>query len=109
MAIYARCPKCRKDNTSTIRLCKGCKAKLGSRFIVKVKDSRTGKWRVKSVPTLKQAKEVETKLKVQLIEGHFFDRTKANDFSFERYLKHSKLTKRFWRYSKRHGTSRSLN
>lgn len=97
MAIYARCLKCKRDNPTTSKCCKHCSTKLGERFSVRVRDSQTGKWRTKSVPSLKLAKEVEAKLKVKQIEGSLFDKAKANDFSFERYLKHSELTKKSWR------------
>lgn len=97
MAIYSRCTNCRKDNNLKSRLCKGCQTTLGSKYQVKIKDSQTGKWKTKIVPTLKLAKEVETKLKVQQIEGKLFEKAKNNDFSFERYLNHSKLTKKSWK------------
>lgn len=97
IAISARCMKCRRDNKPTARLCKGCNAKLETKYVVRIKDSKLGKWRTKTVASLRQAREVEAKFKVQQIEGVFFDKVKSDDFSFERYLGHSELTKKSWK------------
>ena len=60
MAIYSRC--CEKDYISSTRKCKICH-KSFTKFVVRVKDSATGKSRTKTVPNLKLAKDVEAKFK----------------------------------------------
>jgi len=65
MAIYARCSICRKDNKPSLRICTNCKAKLGAKYLVRIKDNQSGKWRTKILPTLKLARKVEAKLKVK--------------------------------------------
>jgi len=97
MAIYSRCPNCRKDNKSTLKICTKCKSKLATKYIVKVKDSSTGKWSSKTLPTLKLAKEVETKLKSLNIEGKLFDKKRKGAISFESYLDFAKLHKKTWK------------
>lgn len=97
MAIYTRCSACRRDNQPTFRICKGCGAKLGDKYLVRIKDNQSGKWNTKIVPTFKLAKEVETKLKVQQIEGSLFDKKLKDFISFNRYLAHAKLHKKSWK------------
>ena len=96
MAIYARCTKCRRDNSQSAKVCTSCKAKLGELFHVKIKDPATGKWRTKISPTLKLAREIESKFKVQQIEGQFFNKPQNQVISFENYLNHAKLHKKTW-------------
>lgn len=96
MAIYARCTKCRRDNNQAAKICTACNTKLGTLFQVRVKDAATGKTRTKITPTLKLAKEVEAKFKVQQIEGQLFNKPQHREVSFERYLSHAKLHKKTW-------------
>jgi len=97
MAIYARCNECRRDNTVSLRNCKGCGARLGTKYLVKVKDLTTGKWRTKITPSLKLAKEVEIKFKIRKIERNLFDKKEKNQFDFDTYLKHAKVYKKTWK------------
>ena len=97
MAIYARCTKCRRDNNQAVKICTTCNSKLGTLFQVRVKDAVTGKTRTKTSPTLKLAKEIEAKFKVQQIEGQLFNKLKTQTVSFENYLNHAKMHKKTWR------------
>ena len=97
MAIYARCNKCRKDNPVTSKTCKSCGEKLGSKYLVKIKETTTGKWRTKITPSLKMAREVEVKFKTLKIENELFNKKQNNRFSFDAYLTHAKLNKKSWK------------
>ena len=48
-------------------------------------------------PTLKLAKEVETKFKVNQIEGKLLDKKPKNTISFSKYLAYAKLHKKSWK------------
>lgn len=118
MAIYARCPKCRRDNNQITKICTACNTKLGTLFQVRVKDAASGKWRTKITPSLKLAKEVEVKFKTLHIENQLFDKKQENKFNFELYLKAAQSYKKSWkddrnrwaRYvaSKKHDKSRAI-
>lgn len=97
MAIYARCTKCRRDNHHAAKFCTTCDTKLGILFLSRVKDPITGKWKTKISPTLKLAKEIEAKFKVQQIEGQLFNKPQYQIVSFENYLNNAKLHKKTWK------------
>lgn len=94
MSIYARC--CGKDHVSSKRKCVVC-GKSFHKYIVKVKDSVSGKWRTKTVPTLKLAKDVEVKFKTEILEGNVFNKKKHGGICFKRYLEYAKLHKISWK------------
>jgi len=87
MAIYARCPLCRRDNPATSKVCTRCKSKLSGKYLVKIKDS----------PITQASERVETKLKVQLIEGQLFNKQKKGSISFVKYPNNAKLEKKSWK------------
>ena len=94
MAIYARC--CGKDYKSSKKKCEKCNKKF-TKFVVRVRDSLTKKWRTKTVPSLKMAREVEAKFKTELIEGQLFDRKQTGTIDFSKYLAYAKLHKKTWK------------
>ncbi len=91
MAIYSKC--CRITQPISKRKCEKC-GKSFHTYSVKVKDSVSGKWRTKTVPTLKLAKEVESKFKIEILEGNVFDKKKHGEIHFEKYLKYAELHKK---------------
>ncbi len=79
LTIKKKCPECGKSFT---------------KFVVKIKDFATGKWKTKTVQSLKLARDVESKFKTELVEGKLFDKKKIGDIQFERYLESAKLNKK---------------
>lgn len=94
MSIYARC--CGKDYLKTKKKCEIC-GKNFTKYVVRVKDSDSGKSKTKTVPTLKLAKEIEAKLKTELVEGKFFEIKQAGKVDFDKYLEYAKLHKKTWK------------
>lgn len=94
MSIYARC--CGKDYLKTQKKCEIC-GKDFTKYVVRVKDSESGKSKTKTVPTLKLAKEIEAKLRIDLIEGKFFVKKQASRIDFDEYIEHAKLHKKSWK------------
>ncbi len=94
MSIYARC--CGKDHSSTKKKCIKCN-KSFIKYVARVKDSVSGRWKTKTVPTLKLAKDVESKFKTEILEGNVFDKKKHGEIVFDRYLKYAKLHKKTWK------------
>lgn len=97
MSIYSRCIKCKRDQKITNKICQSCKSSLGHKYTVKVKDSTTGKWKTKQVDSLSLARKVESKLKVQMLEGELFGVKKSSHFSFDKYLTYAMQHKKTWR------------
>ncbi len=93
MAIYARC--CKKDYSNGKRKCVIC-GKNFTKFVVRVKDSVTGKVRTKTLYSFSQAKKVEAKFKADAIEGRFFDKKEIGFIDFEKYTESAKLHKKTW-------------
>ena len=96
MAIYRRCNKCRRDNQTDLKACSNCKAKLKDKYIVRVKDSLTGRWITKTCASVQLAKQIESKFKIQIIEGSTLNKKKKQEVSFSRYLEYAKQTKKTW-------------
>ena len=94
MSIYARC--CAKDYPANKRKCEKCGMGF-TRYVARVKDSASGKWKTKTVHTLKLAKDLESKFKTEAIEGKLFDKKKQGDIQFDRYLEYAKLNKKTWK------------
>ena len=94
MAINGRC--CQKNYLQEKRKCTICN-KVINKFVVRVRDNVYGKWRTKTLPSLKLAKEVELKFKTQVLEGDLFDKKKVGGISFEKYLEHAKLYKKSYK------------
>ena len=99
MAIYLRCPNCRSDQNIKEKICKKCGAKLprqGKKYIVKV--SYHGRSITKSIPnSLEVAREIEAKIKQELISGDYYDRSKQakqeikySDFMEDKYFPYAK-------------------
>ncbi len=76
--------------------CEKC-GKSFIKFVVRVKDSASGKWKTKTVHTLKLAKDLESKFKTEAVEGKLFDKKKQGVIQFERYLESAKLNKKSWK------------
>ena len=93
MAIYAKC--CRKEYPSSKRKCDLC-GKSFHKYVVKVKDSVSGKWRTKTVQTLKLAREVESKFKTDVVEGNVFNKKQTGAINFDLYLEYAKVHKKTW-------------
>ena len=97
MAISLRCTKCKTNYRLNQKKCNRCNEPLGSKYQVRVKDPVSGKFKSKMVDSLPLAKKVESKLKVQMLEGELFNQKKPNEFSFTRYLNHAKQHKKSWK------------
>ncbi len=94
MAIYAKC--CGYNFKSTKRKCDKCN-KIFTKYVARVQDPVTRLWKTKTVPTLKLAKDIEIKLKTELIEGNLFDKKQTGSIDFEKYLEYSKFHKKSWK------------
>jgi len=99
MAIYKRCSKCNHDHTTDLRKCIKCGFSLGDKFRVRIKDTASGKWISRTTPTLKAAREIETKFKLAVIEGDILPlkRKPSPAIAFTAYLNHAKITKKTWK------------
>ena len=64
-----------KKTIITKRKCIIC-SKSFNKYVVMVKDSVSGKWKTKTVHSLKLAKDVESKFKTEILEGNVFDKKK---------------------------------
>lgn len=70
MAIQKRCPSCRTDNQLGRKKCSNCLTSLvDSRYRVKVRDSRTGKWFSQSAESLTEARKIEASIKAGVAPG----------------------------------------
>ena len=94
MSISLRC--CGKDQKQGLRKCSLC-GKNFTKFVVRIKDEVTGKWRSQTVTSFKLAKEIEGKFKTEKIEERLFDKKKKDSLSFEKYLCFAKLNKKSWK------------
>lgn len=94
MAIYAKC--CNKEQKNNRRKCEKCNKQI-SKYVVKVQDSVTRRWKTKTVDNLKLAKDIESKFKTELIEGNLFDKKKIGYIDFDKYLAYVKLNKKSWK------------
>ena len=94
MSITLRC--CGKDHKQGTKKCQSC-GKGFTKFVVRVKDEETGKWRSQTVASYKLAKEIESKFKTEKVEGKLFDKKKADLLSFDNYINYAKLHKKSWR------------
>ncbi|HEX13362.1 MAG TPA: site-specific integrase [Desulfurella acetivorans] len=102
--IYLVCPFCRTDQDIKNKTCKKCGEVIPKdRKSYKVVVSYNYKRVVRRVPTLELAKEIEIKIKSELISGEYFDRKQKrkedmlmNDFFYNIYLPHAKQDKKTW-------------
>lgn len=94
MSISLRC--CGKDQKQGLRKCPLC-GKNFTKFVVRIKDEVTGKWRSQTVSSYKMAKEVEGKFKTEKIEERLFDKKKKDTLSFDKYLCFAMLNKKTWK------------
>jgi len=106
MSIYIRCPNCESDQNIKNKICKKCGKPLpkqNKRYKVIVKHN--GKTVTKTIPnSLDLAKEIEVKIKQELISGEYYDRKKQakenvkyETFIKEKYLPYAKNKKSFYR------------
>ena len=72
-------------------------SKLITKYVVRVRDNVYGKWRTKTLPSLKLAKEVELKFKTQVLEGDLFDKKKVGGICFNKYLEYAKIHKKSYK------------
>ena len=94
MAIYSKCYN--KDYPAAKRKCELC-GKLITKYLARIQDPITKKWKTKTVPTLKLAKEIEAKLKTDLVEGKFFEIKQEGRVNFDKYLEYAKFHKKTWK------------
>lgn len=105
MSIYVRCPFCKSDQKLRNKECTKCgrvipKQNRTYRVIVKY----NGKVVTKVVPSsLELAKEIETKIKVELISGEYYDRRQKiptlNEV-WEKYINIQKVEGKSWQKDK---------
>ena len=104
MAIYLRCPFCKSDQNIRNKVCKKCGKALPQqnktyRVIVK----HNSKIVTKHIPNnLELAKQIEAKIKSELISGEYYDRTKLkkqqttySEFMEKKYLPYAKEKKSY--------------
>ena len=105
MAVYIRCPSCKTDQHIKNKVCKKCNAPLPQRDkIYKVVVRCNGKTVTRQVPNnLELARQIETKIKTELIGGEYYDRRQAakrdikyKDFIKDKYLPYAKSNKKSW-------------
>ena len=65
MSINIRCKKCRGTNQLQAKVCKRCGESIGKERIYRIQVRVKGKWVVRQVGTLDEAKAVEVELKQQ--------------------------------------------
>jgi hypothetical protein len=65
MSISRRCTKCQKQYTLSVKACKQCGEKL-VKFIVRLR-CQDKKWITKTVESLTLARQLEAKLKIEII------------------------------------------
>ncbi len=93
MSINLRC--CLKDHLKIKRKCEKC-GKSFTKFVVRVKNPISGKWKTKTVHNMKLAQEVEAKFKTEVLEGNLFNKKKTGEICFEHYLEYAKIHKKSW-------------
>lgn len=76
--------------------CTKCNKSI-NKFVARVKDSVSGRWKTKTVATLKLAKDIESKFKTEILEGNVFDKKKTGVIDFEVYIEHAKVHKISWK------------
>ena len=91
MPIYIRCPHCKSDQSIKNKRCKRCGNALPKQAkTYRVMVRYAGKTVTKVIPhSLELAKEIESKIKVELVEGSYFDRRKRMptlDEVWQKYL-----------------------
>jgi len=107
MTIYVRCPNtaCRKDLPTKTKVCPKCGTSIPrTNKTYKVVVKYRGKRYVKIVPnSLEVARNIETKIKTELVSGEYYDRKKLakqnikyEDFIREKYLPYAKDNKKSW-------------
>jgi len=109
MSIYLRCPFCKSDQNIRNRICKKCGKSLPKqnktyRVVVK----HNGRVVTKQIPnSLELAKQIETKIKGELIGGEYYDRkelkkqqTIYSEFMEKKYLPYAKDAKEKKSYSR---------
>lgn len=94
MAICAKC--CEKNFKHTKRKCDSC-GKIFTKYVARVQDPSTRRWRTKTVSSLKLAKEIEAKFKTDLVEGHLFNKKQVGTIDFDKYLEYARLHKITWK------------
>ena len=102
--IYLVCPYCKTEQDTKNKTCKKCGEPIAKdKRSYKVVVSHNYKRVVKRVPNLELAKEIEIKIKSELVSGEYFDRkqkrkeeTLMNDFFYNIYLPYAKQDKKTW-------------
>ena len=90
MPIYVRCPNCKSDQNIKNKVCSKCGETLTRNiktYIVKV--AYNGKTITKTVPDLTTAKNIEAKIKSELISGDYYNRRKAakRNIKYEAFIR----------------------
>jgi len=105
MAIYLRCPFCKTDQNIRNKICKKCGKPLPQQNkTYRVVVYHNGKAVTKHIPNnLELARQIETKIKTELIGGEYYDRRKQakqqisfNDFMIKKYLPYAQSNKISW-------------
>lgn len=96
MSVYLKC--CRKEYPAgrSNKKCPEC-GKSFTKYVAKVKDAATGKWKTKTVQSLKLARDIESKFKTELVEGRLFDKKQSGSIDFDLYLEYAKVHKKSWK------------
>ena len=110
MPIYVRCPYCKSDQNIKHRRCQKCGKPLPKQGkLYRVRVEHNGRVVTKTCPTLELAKEIEVKIKTELIEGTYFDRRKEEkartpfcEFFEKKYLPDAKNNKSEKSYQREH-------
>ncbi len=102
MPVYVRCPYCKTDQNVKNTTCRSCGRPLpkqGKNYKVVV--VHQGRRVQKMVPgSLELAKQIESKIKAELVAGDYYDRRKRSytlNEVWDRYLPWAKENKKSWR------------
>ncbi len=95
MSIYIRCPYCKTDQKTKNKICRKCNKPLPPKnktYIVKVRYHKNIVTK-KVSNSLELAKEIEAKIKQELISGEYYDRKKQakENVKYETYIKEKYL------------------
>jgi len=101
VAILVRCPNCKTDQSLRSKVCKRCGKRLTTwpSKVYKVVVKHRGKTVTQHVHSWLLAKELEVKIKNELVEGTYFDRRQnipTLDEVWEKYSEEAKVTRKSW-------------
>ncbi|MDL1969511.1 MAG: site-specific integrase [Candidatus Desulfofervidaceae bacterium] len=98
--IYIHCPFCKTDQSIKNKKCKKCGRLFPKQKIYRVRVEHNGRVVTKTCPTLELARQIEAKIKAELVAGEYYDRRKRIPTLNEvwgKYLAWLKENKKGWK------------